>query len=138
MARRLKTVEATAAADAAMVDTIRRNGRLAELLDQAARPSAPTKVDEFWRKLVESNEIVDAMERRGVSRTALREDGASFARLQELRRQGIDPDRAARGAALAAAIDAVMPQDSGKRTPEDAVKESQQEIDRIMRKAGYY
>jgi multiple sugar transport system substrate-binding protein len=27
---------------------------------------------------------------------------------------------------------------AGKRTPEDAVKESQQEIDRIMRKAGYY
>lgn len=27
---------------------------------------------------------------------------------------------------------------TGKRTPEDAVKESQQEIDRIMRKAGYY
>src|SRR5271167_1380260 len=80
IARRLKSVEATAAADAAMVDTIRRNGRLAELLDQAARPSSPTKVDEFWRKLVESNEIVDAMERRGVSRTALREDGASFAR----------------------------------------------------------
>jgi multiple sugar transport system substrate-binding protein len=27
---------------------------------------------------------------------------------------------------------------AGKRTPEDAVKESQQQIDRIMRKAGYY
>src|SRR5258705_11056897 len=27
---------------------------------------------------------------------------------------------------------------AGKRTPDDAVKESQQEIDRIMRKAGYY
>lgn len=27
---------------------------------------------------------------------------------------------------------------AGKRTPEDAVKESQREIDNIMRKAGYY
>jgi multiple sugar transport system substrate-binding protein len=27
---------------------------------------------------------------------------------------------------------------AGKRTPEDAVKEAQQEIDRVMRKAGYY
>ena len=27
---------------------------------------------------------------------------------------------------------------AGKRTPEEAVKESQQEIDRIMRRAGYY
>jgi multiple sugar transport system substrate-binding protein len=27
---------------------------------------------------------------------------------------------------------------AGKRTPEDAVKESQQQIDRVMRKAGYY
>jgi hypothetical protein len=27
---------------------------------------------------------------------------------------------------------------AGKRTPEDAIKESQRQIDNIMRKAGYY
>jgi flagellar motor protein MotB len=117
--QRLRRLEVTAAADAAMVDAIRRNGRLAELLGEAAQSASSTKVDEFWRKLVESNEIVDAMERRGVSRTALREDGAYIARVQELRRKGIDPDAAARGAALAAAIDAVLPADAVKRTPQE-------------------
>jgi len=113
---RLKSAETTAAANAAMVDTIRRNGRLAELLDQAAQPTAGTSnIDEFWRKLVESNEIVDKMERRGVTRTALREDAAYFARAQELRQKGIDPDKAARGAALMAAL----PRETAERTPEE-------------------
>ncbi|HXW25741.1 MAG TPA: hypothetical protein VEK73_13435 [Xanthobacteraceae bacterium] len=119
LARRLQSVETAAAADAALVDAIRRNGRLAELLDQAARPSAATNVDEFWRKLVESNEIVDTMERRGVSRAALREDGPYFAQALALKRKGIDPDQAARGAALAAAIDAALPPGAAGRSPAD-------------------
>jgi outer membrane protein OmpA-like peptidoglycan-associated protein len=118
MTRRLRTAEASAAANAAVVDTIRRNGRLAELLDQAARPAAGGKVDEFWRKLVESNEIVDAMERRGISRAELREESASFASARQLRRKGIDPDTAARGAALAAALDAALP-GNARRSPEE-------------------
>jgi outer membrane protein OmpA-like peptidoglycan-associated protein len=99
-----------------MVDTIRRNGRLAELLDQAAQPAGgASSIDEFWRKLVESNEIIEKMERRGVTRTALREDAAYFARAQELRRKGIDPDKAARGAALMSAL----PRETAERTPEE-------------------
>jgi flagellar motor protein MotB len=119
MAQRLRRVETTAAANAAMVDTIRRNGRLAELLDQAARPAAAGKIDEFWRKLVESNEIVDAMERRGISRAELREEGASFASARQLRRKGIDAETAARAVALAAAIDAAMPANAAARSPEE-------------------
>jgi flagellar motor protein MotB len=119
MAQRLKTVEAMAAADAAIVDSIRRNARLAELVRQAA-PKSAGEIDEFWRKLVESEEIIQAIERRGVSRTALRDSGEYFARMAQLRTRGLDPDQAARGAALAAAVDKVLPADAaGRRKPED-------------------
>jgi outer membrane protein OmpA-like peptidoglycan-associated protein len=114
--QRLKSAETTAAANAAMVDTIRRNGRLAELLDQAAQPAAgESNIDEFWRKLVESNEIVDKMERRGVTRAALREEGAYFARAQELRQTGVDLAKAVRGAAVMAAL----PREAAARSPEE-------------------
>jgi outer membrane protein OmpA-like peptidoglycan-associated protein len=112
---RLKSLETDAAENRALVETIRRNGRLSELLEQAAQPAATSNIDEFWRKLVESNEIVDRMERRGVTRTALREEGAYFARAQELRVTGIDLTKAARGAALMAAL----PREAAERTPEE-------------------
>ncbi|HML13224.1 MAG TPA: hypothetical protein VK456_07945 [Xanthobacteraceae bacterium] len=112
---RLKSVETDAAENRALVETIRRNGRLSELLEQAARPAATSNIDEFWRKLVETNEIVDKMERRGVTRTALREQGAYFARAQELREKGIDLAKAARGAALMAAL----PREAAERPPEE-------------------
>ena len=40
-----------------------QNARLAELLDRAAK-YASREIDDFWRKLVESNDIVSKMERR--------------------------------------------------------------------------
>src|SRR5215472_14750463 len=58
---RMRTIEAAAAADEAVVETIKRNARLAELVNRATRSSSPHEIDEFWRKLVESNDVVDAM-----------------------------------------------------------------------------
>jgi flagellar motor protein MotB len=116
--RHLKSVEQTAAADAVIVDSIRRNPKLAELVDQTP-PAAADKIDEFWRKLVVADEIVDGMTRRGVSSTALRDASDDLAKMVHLRESGLDPDAAARGAALAAAIDKVLPADaSGARKPE--------------------
>jgi flagellar motor protein MotB len=114
--QRLRTAEAAAAANSAVVDAIRRTPRLAEFLDRtaAAAPASTEAVDEFWRTLVESDAIVEAMERRGVSRTALREGPEYFARMQALRDKGIDPDKAARGAA----IDGVLPDAAARMTPE--------------------
>ena len=100
---RLKNVEAAAAADRAIVDTIKRNPRLAELLAQATGSASQREIDEFWRKLVESNDVVAKLGRQGVSLVALKE--GYFAKMQRLLKAGIDPDKIVRGLALASAID---------------------------------
>src|SRR5215468_1762869 len=48
----LRETEDAAAADRALVETIRRNARLVELLDRAAGAASQREIDEFWRKLV--------------------------------------------------------------------------------------
>jgi flagellar motor protein MotB len=118
--QRLHGAEVAAAKSGAVVEEIRRFRRIAEFLDRtAARPTSPAAVDEFWRTLVESDEIVEAMERRGVSRATLREGSEYFARMQQLKGAGLDPDKAVRGAALAAALDAALPGGAAAdRTPE--------------------
>jgi flagellar motor protein MotB len=103
-AARLKTVEAAAAADRVLVETIKRNARLAELMDSATGAASQREIDEFWRKLVESNDVVASMQRRGVSLAALKDDGDLVAKLQRLRDEGIGPDQIARGIALSRAI----------------------------------
>jgi hypothetical protein len=81
--QRLRGAEVAAAKSGAVVEEIRRFPRIAEFLDRtAARPTSPAAVDEFWRTLVESDEIVEAMQRRGVSRATLREGSEYFARMQ--------------------------------------------------------
>jgi flagellar motor protein MotB len=115
---RLKRVETAAAANEAAITTIRRNARLAELLDRTAKLTSQRDIDDFWRKLVESNDTVAKMERQGVPISALLEESDYFAKLQQLMSEGIDPDKIARGVALAAAIDAVVAdQKLGDLTP---------------------
>jgi flagellar motor protein MotB len=116
---RLKNAELAAASQQALIDPIRRNARLAELVERTTQSGSASEIDEFWRKLVDSEEIMEALERQGVSRTALREDSASFAKMQRLRDHGIDPDQATRGAALASAIDKVLLDSPSVRTPEE-------------------
>jgi outer membrane protein OmpA-like peptidoglycan-associated protein len=106
---RLKRVETVAASNASLVDAIKRNSRLTELLDRNAASMSRRDIDEFWRRLVESNDIVSRMERQGVPLAALRDDSDYAAKLQELIAKGIDPDKIARGVALASAIDAAVP-----------------------------
>jgi flagellar motor protein MotB len=105
---RLKQVETAAAANDQAIETIRRNARLAELLDRAAKFTSQREIDDFWRKLVESNDVVAKMEQQCVPLAALQEDSSYAAILQQLMSEGIDPDKIARGVALAAAIDAVV------------------------------
>jgi flagellar motor protein MotB len=115
---RLQNAESAAASKQALVDTIKRNTRLAELLERTAQSGSGREIDEFWRKLVESDEIVEALERQGVSRAALREDSAYFGKMQRLRDNGIDPDQATRGAALASAVDKLLVDSPSMRNPE--------------------
>jgi flagellar motor protein MotB len=117
---RLKKVETVAAADAAVVDTLRRNSRLAELIDRTARSTSQRDIDEFWRKLVESSDVVSRIQRQGVSIAALQEDGTTLARLQQLIAKGIDPEKILTNAALASAIDAALADKGlGRLTPEE-------------------
>ena len=102
---RLKQVEAAAAADKAIVETIKRNPRLTELVSQAAGSASQREIDEFWRKLVESNDVVAKLGRQGVSLVALKEEGDYFAKMQRLLKEGIDPDKIVKAVALSSAID---------------------------------
>jgi flagellar motor protein MotB len=99
---RLKDAELAAASQQALIDPIRRNARLVERVERATQSGSASQIDEFWRKLVDSEEIIEALERKGVSRTALRE-----------------ADQVRRGAALAAAIDKVFLASPAVRTPEE-------------------
>ena len=86
VAEQLHTAEAATAKANAVIDQIKRNPRLSEFLSHSAKaPVSAAKVDEFWRTLVESDDIVEAMERRGVSRTALRESSDYFAKMAQLK-----------------------------------------------------
>jgi flagellar motor protein MotB len=117
---RLKKVEAAAAANEAVVKTIRRNERLADLLDRSAKLASQREIDDFWRKLVESNDAVAKMEQEGVPLKALQEDSSYTAKLQQLISEGIDPDKIARGVALASAIDAIIAdRNLGSLTPQE-------------------
>jgi flagellar motor protein MotB len=116
----LKEVEATAAADAAMVDSIQRNPDLAELIDRAAGPTSRQKIDEFWRTLVENNAIVTRAERQGVKRTSLRDNAAALAKMQQLLSRVGDPDKIARALALQQTIERTDPA-IAKLAPPDLV-----------------
>jgi flagellar motor protein MotB len=121
-AARMRQLEATATADQAVIDTIRRNSRLAEVLDRAAGSASPREIDEFWRKLVESNDVVTKMEHDGIPLATLEQNNGTAAKLRQLMRDGIDPDRLARGAALASAVDAaVADRNMDKLTPQEIV-----------------
>ena len=117
---RLNKAEAAAAADKAIVETIKRNPRLAELLSQAAGSASQPEIDEFWRKLVESNDVVAKLGRQGVSLVALKEKSDYFAKIQRLLNDGIDTGKIARGIALTSAIDEAA-KTTPKLTPEQVV-----------------
>jgi outer membrane protein OmpA-like peptidoglycan-associated protein len=103
---RIRQLEATVASDQNLIKAVRRNTTLAEVIERAATSGSPGEIDEFWRKLVDSNEIVTKMEHEGLSPTLLAQSNGTAAKLRQLMQEGADPDELARGAALASAVDA--------------------------------
>jgi flagellar motor protein MotB len=117
---RLKQVETAAAANDQVIQTIKRNTRLAELLDRTTKLTSQREIDDFWRKLVESNDAVAKMEQQGVPLATLQEEGDYVAKLQQLMSEGIDPDKIARGVALASTIDSLISDKKlGDLTPQE-------------------
>jgi flagellar motor protein MotB len=116
----MRQLQAAEASDHALIDTIRRNSRLSEAIDRAVASASPHEIDEFWRKLVESNDVVTKMEREGISLETLEKDNA--ATLRKLMRDGVDPDKLVRGAALASAVDAAAAdRNMSKLSPQQVV-----------------
>jgi flagellar motor protein MotB len=103
---RLQHADELAAANQKLADTVKRNQRLAELIARAAKLPSQSEIDDYWRKLVESSDAVNRMEREGVSLLALEQ--ADLARLRQLMAQGLDPDNAARNAAFATSMEALL------------------------------
>ncbi len=119
---RLRQAETAASADEAALATIRRNRQLAELLDRAAKLASQHEIDDFWRKLVESNDAATHAEPQNVPLAVLQEEREDAAKWRALLAQGIDPDKIAKNAALAAAIDAwAADKKLGDPTPQEIV-----------------
>jgi flagellar motor protein MotB len=117
---RLKQVEAAASVNDQTLDAIRRNANLMELLERARKLTSPSEIDDFWRKLVNSDDVVTRMEQQGVPLATLKEETDDLARLRRLLNAGIDPDKITRSAALAAAIDSVLADKKlGDLTPQE-------------------
>jgi outer membrane protein OmpA-like peptidoglycan-associated protein len=102
-----------------MVASISRNPELADLLEQRTGPASRQKIDEFWRTLVESNDIVAKLEQQGVPREVLRDKAGSFAQMRQLITRNISPDKLARALALETAID--TPYRSAAKLPPDEI-----------------
>jgi flagellar motor protein MotB len=116
----MRQLQAAEASDHALIDTIRRNSRLSEAVDHAVASASPHEIDEFWRKLVESNDVVTKMEHEGISLDTLEKDNADT--LRKLMRDGMDGDKLARGAALASAVDAAAAErNMSKLSPQQVV-----------------
>jgi flagellar motor protein MotB len=105
---RLKQAEIAAAANDRAVQALRSNIHLAELLNRTAKLTSQSEIDDFWRKLVESNDAVTKIEQQGIPLATLKEESDDLARLRQLMSEGIDPDKIARSAALAAVVDSVI------------------------------
>ncbi len=118
---RLKEVETAAAANQQAIETIRRNTQLAELLNRTAKLGSQSEIDDFWRKLVESNDAVEKMEQQGVP-LAMLQDSDYLAKLQQLASEGVDPDKIARALAVVAAIDSwAAGKNLGELAPQEIV-----------------
>src|ERR1700676_1836854 len=59
---RLQQVEAAAAVSDKTIDVIRKSANLVALLERARKLRSQAEIDEFWRKLVNSDEVVTRME----------------------------------------------------------------------------
>ncbi|HLH94131.1 MAG TPA: hypothetical protein VKW08_03345 [Xanthobacteraceae bacterium] len=116
---RMKQAESAAAAGRAELASLRHSSELSSLLDQSAKLSSESEIDDFWRKLVDSRDAIAKMEQQGVS-PAMLQDPDLVAKLQQLLRKGVDPDKATRALAFLAAIDAVVAKRQlGDPTPAD-------------------
>jgi outer membrane protein OmpA-like peptidoglycan-associated protein len=119
--QRLKQAELAREADRRTSELLEKNVQLREALEKSAASSDPAKVDEFWRKLVESAAVVDALEEKGLKRENLLAAADDVVKAEKLKREGVNLDEAAGNAALVAQIGAAF---GGSAPTDEAVVET--------------
>jgi flagellar motor protein MotB len=113
---RLATASASAKANQDFVDRLKRDPALAEAMGNPAGASDPTAIDEFWRKLVEGAQALDALERHGLARSSVEASAEHLAKAEAFRRKGGDLDTVVTRAAVVDAIERAVggaPLDAG-------------------------
>jgi flagellar motor protein MotB len=115
---RLRQEKFASVADRQLIELIKRDNRLSELLKGDLSSSNSTAVDEFWRELVESRAIVAATKQAGLSTAEIR---GRVADLKSLKDKGVKMENVVRDAAVAASVDKAMSR-SGAATPEEIAK----------------
>jgi len=101
----LEKEKAAATADHQMVENLKRDPRLTELLKGALGSDDAAAVDEFWRDLVESRGLASAARDAGLTMDDLKERGKD---LKTLVTNGINSDRALRDAGIAASAEKAL------------------------------
>lgn len=114
----LKQAQTASAADREMVEAVRRDPRLVDLLKGALGSDNPAAIDGFWRDLVESRSVGAAAKEAGLTAADIRQHGKDF---KAVTVKGVDVDKAVRDAAVAAAAAKAMA-GSAPATPENIAK----------------
>lgn len=92
-------------ANRTMAEMLEKSPQLREALEKNVASSDPKEIDAFWRKLVESAAVADALAARGMTREKVLAEVDNIAKAEKLRADGVDLDKAARNARLVAEID---------------------------------
>jgi flagellar motor protein MotB len=114
----LEKEKTAASADHWLVENLRKDPRLADLLRGAQGAGDPAAINEFWRDLVEGQDVATAAKDAGLTGADLRQRGKD---LKTLVANGITPEKALRDATIAASADKAL---GGKApaTPDDVTK----------------
>jgi flagellar motor protein MotB len=88
--RKLSDVHADDVASTALLKDLREKFGLEGRLNQTAPDASPEKIDAFWRRLVQNDAAVQALEKEGVSSQDIGQSAAFLAEADRLRKEGVE------------------------------------------------
>lgn len=114
----LRNEKEAALADRDFAESVKKDPRLAQLLKSRPSLDDQTKLDEFWRELVEGRSVVTAARQNGLTPADLR---SRMADLKAIKEKGIDLTKIERDALITASVDKMIAP-SGAATPEQVAR----------------
>ncbi len=105
--RALESAQRVVVESARFADLIKAEPRLVEAL-RSAEAAGKAAVDEFWRRLVESKDLVDSLEKRGVNSDTIKRGADLIARAAEMAREGTSVERLVEKAARSDELDRLL------------------------------